>query len=663
MIVRPFQSYRPAVLLVAVALAFIGAAIVIERQTISRLLYDDAVSTGREWTEFLAKNVGNIGDVASGGAPTVEALAFLDNVKTVGRVFLFKIYDAEGRPRYVSDDLPEEEGDEADLAEHNPEALEAIEAGNPEIEIKQGDAPSRPAFFSEAYIPIIGKDGKVSGVVEAYIDQTEKQAQFSRVAMIGAALLALLIAAAFGLPSVAWYVRKRDQDQAHARIHYLANFDSLSGLANRTRLAEELTIAIGEALPARRLLAVHCIDIDHFKDINDRLGLKAGDLMIKIAAERLQSVADPKDIVARLAGDEFVVVQKDARDRADAEVFAHKIAQAMGAAVQLGGEQLLLTVGIGVAIFPDHGNDAERLIRGAELALLKGKSEGRGRLHFFSPELDRELTARLAIERSIDAALTNGSFALHYQPLYAEPGETLVGFEALARLPTDDGGFISPAEFIPAAERMGAINRLGAWVLREACATAANWPEHLTISVNLSPAQFGHDTIAEVVADALAESGLKPNRLLLEITESLLLKDSAGVMTELARLKALGAAIVMDDFGTGYSSLAYLWRFPYDKIKIDGSFMRAFDSPGAPAEKIVRTIAALGHALGMQVCVEGVETERHAAYARSSGCDEVQGYHFGRPMPVTSIAATILADFRRNAEIEEDAENMRVMSA
>ena len=653
-------SYRRVALLILAVATFIGGAVAIERLTISRLLHDDAVSTGRSWAEFMAKNIGDLKEIAAGGNATQETETFLSNVKTVGRVFLFKIYDAEGRPRFVSDDLPEESGDEADLSQHNPEAVEAIEAGEPAIEVKQGEPPSRPAYFSEAYIPAFGTDGKINAVVEAYIDQTEKRAQFERVSVISAALLGLLIAAAFGLPAGAWYLRKRDQEHSDARIHFLANFDALSGLANRARLTEELTRALAESLPARKLLAVHCIDIDHFKDINDRLGLAAGDLMIKITAERLKSVAGPDDIVARLAGDEFALIQKAPRDRADAEVFARKISRAMAEPVPLGNEQVAMTVCVGVAIAPDHGNDPERLIKSAELALAKGKSEGRARIRFFSNDLDNEMVARIRLESAIETALATGGFALHFQPLYAEPGEALVGFEALARLPTVDGGFIPPSDFIPAAERMGAISRLGAWVLREACNTATHWPEHLTVSVNLSPAQFGKDgNIVEVTAAALSASGLRPSRLLLEITESLLLKDSEGVMAELAKLKALGASIVMDDFGTGYSSLSYLWQFPFDKIKIDQSFMRAFDTPGAPAEKIVRTIAALGHAMGMQVCVEGVETERHASYARASGCDEVQGFLFGRPMPVTEVAATILADFRGVVTTSHDADQAK----
>ncbi len=649
------RYFRPALLVLSVA-AFVGGAVAVERVTISRLLRDDAISTANGWARFLASNIPDLSVIAAGGTASAETLQFLSKVKTVGGIFLFRIYDAEGRAIFVSDDLPEEETDTADLGKHNPEALEAIEAGVPMAEIRTGEPPSRPAFYAEAYIPRFNSAGKIEAVVETYVDQTSKRAEFEGTFLRSSTALGLLIAAAFGIPGIGWYLRKRDHEHSEARVEYLANFDALSGLANRASLTDKLTRALADATAAGRPLAVHCIDIDRFKDINDRLGLGAGDQVIKIAAERLQALSAPGDIVARLAGDEFAVVQVLPRDRADVEVFARKVAGAMSVPAIVNGNEVPMSVGVGVSLAPEHGKDAERLIKSAELALAKGKSEGRARIRFFTLDLDEEMHERLRLENAIETALATGGFMLHYQPLYSEPSETLVGFEALARLPAGDGTFIPPVEFIPAAERIGAIGRLGAWVLQEACSTAANWPDHLTVSVNLSPAQFGKESIADVVAAVLARSGLRPSRLLLEITESLLLRDSQGVMAELAKLKKLGAEIVMDDFGTGYSSLSYLWRFPFDKIKIDGSFMRAFDTPDAPAEKIVRTITALGHTLGMRVCIEGVETERHAEYARRLGCDEVQGFQFGRPQEATDVAATIMADVRRSVpRLEEPA--------
>ena len=623
----------------------------VERWTIARLLDDDARATAGAWTDFLAANTADLPKIAAGAPPSTETTAFLGHVKGMARIFLYKVYDATGTPRFVSDDLPEGASDGEDLAQHNPEAAEAVAMGAPAIELKQGVPPSRPAFYSEAYVPTFGSDGKVVAVVEAYIDQTAKRAEFERVSFASAIALGVLIAAAFGVPAIAWYQRRREQEGARDRIDYLANFDALSGLANRGRLTEDLTRALAEAPRGR--LAVHSIDIDHFADINDWLGLATGDQIIKIVADRLRAATAPEDVVARVSGDEFAIVQRGAWDRGTAALFAKKIARAIAIPVALDGRQIPLSVGIGVALAPSDGADAERLLKSAKLALPKGKAEGRGRVRFFSPDLDGEMTARLQVEHAVETALATGGFTLYYQPLYSQPNETLIGFEALARLPTADGSFIPPTAFIPAAERMGAINRLGAWVLMEACTTAASWPEHLTVSVNLSALRFRKASVAAMVASALPGSGLAPHRLLLEITESVLITDRESVMEELTKLKAIGTKIVMDDFGTGYSSLSYLWRFPFDKIKIDGSFMSAFDVPGAPAEKIMRTITTLGHALGMHVCVEGVESAQHAAHARRIGCDEVQGFHFGHPAPAIDLPATILADFRNGAGIDE----------
>jgi len=315
-----------------------------------------------------------------------------------------------------------------------------------------------------------------------------------------------------------------------------------------------------------------------------------------------------------------------------------------------------------VAIAPDHGSDAGRLLKSADLALDKAKQDGPQHTRLFSAELDTALDTRLKYERAIKAAIESDGFLLHYQPQFKNAGGELIGFEALLRLPTRDGGFIPPTAFIPIAETMGLINRIGAWVLEKACTTALTWPEHLMVSVNLSAAQFAGGDVAATVSRVLKRVGLAPHRLELEITESLLLHDTEAVLAELAALKAIGVAIVMDDFGTGYSSLSYLWRFPFDKIKIDGSFMHALDANDANAEKIIRTIAALGRSLRMRVTVEGVENSRQVGFVHMIDCDEVQGYFFGRPTPASELGRIILVDYR-NASLRRQTGPARLSVA
>jgi EAL domain-containing protein (putative c-di-GMP-specific phosphodiesterase class I) len=314
---------------------------------------------------------------------------------------------------------------------------------------------------------------------------------------------------------------------------------------------------------------------------------------------------------------------------------------------------------VGVAIAPDHGNDPGRLLRSADLALNKAKRSERVHCHIFVHDLDAELDQRLTLEHKIQGALVGDGFTLHFQPQFATDRK-LTGFEALLRLPTGDGDYIPPATFIPLIEKSGLIDRVGAWVLGKACATAAVWPDHLSVAVNLSPAQFSVGNVGDAITRALNDSGLRPERLEIEITESLLMHDTEAVLAELAAIKELGVSIVMDDFGTGYSSLGYLWRFPFDKIKVDKSFMSALDAADANAEKIVRTIIGLGRSLKMRVTVEGVENERQADFVRALGCDEIQGFLFGHPAPITEVAGIILDDYRARTPLAERDESRRV---
>ncbi len=430
-----------------------------------------------------------------------------------------------------------------------------------------------------------------------------------------------------------------DWREAQAQISYMAHHDALTGLANRTQLVEKLQNALAASQRGGATIAVHFIDLDRFKKINDTLGHDGGDFLLKTVAERLRSVTRVDDMVARLGGDEFVVVQTGVSDKDQAEDFARQLVSAVKAPMRLREQVTIATVSVGVALAPADGANPERLLKSADLALYKAKADGRDCIRFFLAEMDTELHAQFKLETIIRNAVLHDGFVLHYQPLFEMLERRLIGFEALIRLPAEDGTLIPPLVFIPVAEELGLIDKIGAWVLREACRTAATWPEHLTVAVNLSPAQFLAGSVSALVAAALKETGLAAHRLELEITETLLLGNSVAIMAELQALKSMGVAIVMDDFGTGYSSLSYLWRFPFDKIKIDRSFMQGFDGSGRDAKTVVKTIIALGRELNMRVTVEGVETATQAAFLDKVDGDQAQGFFFGRPVPASELGA------------------------
>ena len=435
------------------------------------------------------------------------------------------------------------------------------------------------------------------------------------------------------------------EDQA--QISHMAHHDALTDLANRTQLVGKLENALA-VLPTRGgSIAVHFIDLDRFKNVNDALGHDGGDFLLKTVAERLRSVTRIGDTVARFGGDEFVVIQTGVTGKDQAEDFARRLASAVTAPMKLREQIIVATISVGVALAPADGTNPERLLKSADLALYKAKADGRNCIRFFLAEMDTELQARFKLESTIRDAVLNDRFKLYYQPLFEMSERRLIGFEALIRLPAEDGTLIPPLVFIPVAEDLGLIDKIGTWVLREACRTAATWPEHLTVAVNLSPAQFLAGSVSDIVAAALKETGLAAHRLELEITETLLLGNSEAIMRELQTLKAMGVAIVMDDFGTGYSSLSYLWRFAFDKIKIDRSFMQGFEGSSRDAKTVVKTIIALGRELNMRVTVEGVETATQAAFLDEADGDQAQGFFFGRPVPASEVSANILADFQK----------------
>ncbi|MGD9509822.1 MAG: EAL domain-containing protein, partial [Geminicoccaceae bacterium] len=421
------------------------------------------------------------------------------------------------------------------------------------------------------------------------------------------------------------------------RARYLAHHDALTGLANRVLLQERLEEIAARSQRRAIAAAVLCLDLDGFKAINDTMGHAAGDRLLVECGERLRQCVRASDTVARQGGDEFAILQSDVGRPAEIESLCRRVVDAVAMPFDLGGQPAQVTVSIGIAVMPEDGHDADHLLQRADMALYRAKSGGRNQFCFYEPGMDRQLRERREAEAELRAALVQGGLQLLYQPQVDCASGELVGLEALLRWHHPRRGTLLPAEIIPLAEETGIIHALGAWVLRTACRDALGWG-NLKVSVNVSPVQFRHPDFPGQVTAALTESGLAPDRLELEVTEGLLVHDTGAALATLAELKAMGTRITMDDFGTGYSSLAYLHRFPFDKIKIDRSFIRQLG--GSPNTRdIVRAMVQLGRSLAVPVCAEGVETAGQLAQLRDEGCQEVQGYLFAHPVPSGSVAA------------------------
>jgi len=419
------------------------------------------------------------------------------------------------------------------------------------------------------------------------------------------------------------------------RLEHMAHHDALTDLPNRLRLRQATENELAR-VQRGETIAVLCLDLDHFKSVNDTLGHPAGDCLLRTVAERLRQSVRETDIVARVGGDEFAVVQVAAEQPRGAIVLADRLIETLAKPFDLDGHQVVIGTSIGIALAPSDGLDTDQLMKNADMALYRAKADGRGVSRFFEPEMDAKMQARRTLEIDLRKALVEDEFELYYQPLVNLQSDAVSGFEALLRWNHPTRGLVPPSEFIPVAEEMGLIVPLGEKILRQACTEAAGWPDDIKVAVNLSPVQFKSKTLALAVISALASSGLPPHRLELEITESVLLQDSELTLTTLHQLRALGVRIAMDDFGTGYSSLSYLRSFPFDKIKIDQSFVRDM-SGKEDSIAIVRAVAGLGKNLGMATTAEGVETQEQLRYLRQEGCTEVQGYLFSRPMPARNI--------------------------
>lgn len=432
-----------------------------------------------------------------------------------------------------------------------------------------------------------------------------------------------------------------EQRKTEERIAYFAHHDALTGLPNRVRLNEELAHALAYARRGE-MVAVHILDLDHFKSVNDSLGHPMGDKLLSIVAQRLGGELREADIIARMGGDEFAIVERRVANPSDAASLASRLIDSVSQPYEIDGHLITIGVSIGIAVGPRDGGTGDEIIRNADLALYRAKSDGRGVFRFFEPEMDAKMQERCQLEKDLRNAVLRNEFELRFQPLVHLGDNRICAFEALLRWRHPERGYISPAIFIPLAEETRLIVPVGEWVIKEACNAAANWPGRIKVAVNLSAAQFRSGDVAKVVRDALTSSGLSADRLEIEITESILLDGNDSTLATLHHLRDIGVCVAMDDFGTGYSSLSYLQSFPFNKIKIDKSFIQGIGNDPSSL-KIVRAVTTLANGLGIQTTAEGVESSAQLDAVRSEGCAEAQGFLMSKPLTLNEVDSLLRA--------------------
>jgi len=486
-------------------------------------------------------------------------------------------------------------------------------------------------FQKGLVVPLLQGD-KVARVYVLALDQSSAAA-LSKVALLTASTMtSLLIVLGFSIPALIAFRRTRERWKAEDKIRFLAMHDPLTGLPNRIYWQKGVELALARANRRNGLLAVMCVDLDHFKEVNDTFGHKAGDALLMEASERLKGCVRETDIVARLGGDEFVILAEDLDEPSGAIPLARRIRQQLSRSFKFEGHDLAISCSVGITLAPSEGVDVEDLLNNADLALYRAKNDGRNTFRFFEPEMDSHIRKRRAIASELRHALRNDGLHIHYQPQFDLRSGVLTGYEALARWTHKELGEVPPSNFISIAEENGLIGMLGEWVLNTTCRSASDWPGDTRLTVNISVAQFIAQDLVKLVGESLSESGLAPQRLLLEFNEDVLLRNNDEMHKTLKQLAAMGVHLAIDNFGAGNSSISNLTRLPVSKIKIPQSFIHTMESD-QNIGTMVNMIVGLGKSLGITISASGVETEAQAHYLREIGCNEVQGFYYGRPQP------------------------------
>ena len=614
----------------------------ISSNTVADLVASNLRTRGEEFAKLLLSPRGNVDAFLTGVSRDPDAETTVRKIADLADIDSFKIFDRSGAAVYGtrSDTYGWLLRDRPGGISSGDRLAAAVLERTGDWQIVEDVSTNNPKVIN----PLV-RNGETIGYVMISSDTIAAKSAFASTLATASLSILIVLLIATGVPLLIYLRRKQKIAEADDHIRFLANHDPLTRLLNRRRMVEETDKALITSRATRERMAYLFIDVDDMAEANDRFGQAVGDELLKVVSSRLSSIAVKGDLVARIGPDDFAVLHRHVATDDDMVTLSRRIAQAIAEPIELAGELVAPRVSIGCAMMPKDGRTHSELVKHAEIAHLHHKADKSREIVFFDPAMDDVLQRRREVEALLRTAIAENAFELHYQPIVDGTDHRLLGFEALVRMRDANGDYIPPSVFVPIAETRGYIKAIGGWVLREATRQVAEWPEELFVSVNLSIVQFNDGDLVDLVKDAMREAGIEGRRLEVEIVESLLMERSDPVIEQLRQLKALGISIDMDDFGTGYSSLGYLWRFPFDKLKIDQSFMIALANGEPNVPQILETIVAMAHQMKMKVTAEGVETEEQVALMRRLGCNQLQGYHFGRPMPADKVAAELLKRF------------------
>lgn len=593
----------------------------------------EAASKAENWGTYLVDRIPDLENLALTGVPTPEQRRVIAEIREIGDIFRFKLFTSDGRLSIVSDDADiARPSGVASLAELD--AFRVASTGVPIVDVFDGsNKPNRPDFYAEAYVPLMESDGRVTAVVEVYVDQTMTRTYFADSFTDLSHFIMALFALVFAVPGIAFCLQRVFAQRSRRTAEFLANFDPLTGLLNR----REFVIQAERAIVQGNLSVVCYLDLDRFKLINDTYGHSAGDAFLAHVSQIIRKNSRTEDILARFGGDEFVI----AFQGIDIDSAVHRMRKILAeSSIEIDVENAKISGSVSVGLAKvEAGETLEKALSNADLALYHAKSAGRNDFAVYGVEMGQELRKRHALEKRLRDATRDFDFAVHYQPLIDGADGKLVGYEALLRLADIDGTSIPPATFIPLAEELGLIEEIGRWTIQTATREMAVLDDDTVLAINLSTDQFISGELVNTVRDALSASDFPASRLELEITESLLLEDSSFIEMQIDTLKEMGVAIAMDDFGTGFSSLSYLWKYGFDRLKIDQSFVAALEENPDRSRDIIETVVMLGARLDMKITAEGVENADQSKLLTALGCDVLQGFLFGKAVPFADLPA------------------------